>query len=427
MALIDENSEYRMYSYECTELSLLFGEENSRTTLQLKPYRLNSMTIMSDYITNLFPVIKIEMVLEPSLYYEILENKNTARIQIRIDKFYRKISESEKSLMYSFMNSTFGFILDDNESDVYETAKRENNNLELDNVYRDDSDDLYKTSNKVEFYLFNEDSVSPMEVTLNKVLRSARVQDAYAYIFNKIGIKKVLMGQMDNTKEYDFLFLPNLKAKQLIRFLDTYYGTWKDGMMAFCDYDRSYFMKMSAECTVYESGEVQDTCIIIPDISTSYSNNLCTVVRDDSSAVNYIVGDNKTISTRNDSISNNYVNSSDVTVVNNITGETSSSDSNVTTKNGSSKRVVVSNTENDWISNIYEKMSSSNSRVVDVGLADYDIDAVKPNKKFTLYFTNTKSGKKYKGNYFLGKATHYFLKDGSEFKLNSSITLRVDN
>ena len=87
MPLIDESDEYRRYSYQCTELNILFDDGNRSQMMKLNPIRLVNFSITSNYVRDLFPVIHIQMILEPSVYYRIIQNKNKSKIQIRLDKF----------------------------------------------------------------------------------------------------------------------------------------------------------------------------------------------------------------------------------------------------------------------------------------------------------------------------------------------------
>lgn len=427
MPLISEQDQYRKYYYQCMEMDVHFDDDDQAYLREIEPSKLMSFSITSDYVHDLFPVIHLKMSIERSLYFNILRSKNKAKLHLRIDKFYRELGRSEKSMYSAFINDTFDFVLDDDDSDLYQTARMEAKDMDYDNFDLDDTDSLEQMQNVVDFYVYKAADVDAMDTTVNKILQNATMQDAFQYIFNKIGLKNYLIGKMDNTKNYTSLMIPRLKARQAIRFLDTYYGTWRTGMLAFCDYDRSYFMKFSSECTVYTDDEKRETCIIIPDATHEYVAESCTLYTDllGVSATHYVIADNTNTSIRNESISNQYINSNDVSVIDTMSGEVTESKSNTITRKSNDPKQIENNTENTWLGDIYTSISSASRKVISVNLQDYDIDAIKPNKRFTVYFTNTKSGKDNKGYFLLAQTEHYFLKESSEFSLSSSIVLRA--
>ena len=95
MAIIDnKEDDYLIYKYKVHELYLLFNGENYK----LENERLNDITIMDHYMENLYPVIKIDLSLEQSVYNRIIKEKDSLKVKLNIRKYYRKNSDDEKSL-----------------------------------------------------------------------------------------------------------------------------------------------------------------------------------------------------------------------------------------------------------------------------------------------------------------------------------------
>ena len=55
---------------------------------KVPPERVTKIEIYSDYEKNAYPIIKIVVVLEASRYYTLLENKNDAKIHLRLQNYY---------------------------------------------------------------------------------------------------------------------------------------------------------------------------------------------------------------------------------------------------------------------------------------------------------------------------------------------------
>ena len=87
------------------------------------------------------------MNIEASRYYKIIKNKDKVKFKLRLQSWYVKSNEKEKSLIRDVINDTFSiFIDDDNDDYQYELKKEAGTD--------DDINQLDKLMNNVEFFLF---------------------------------------------------------------------------------------------------------------------------------------------------------------------------------------------------------------------------------------------------------------------------------
>ena len=68
MAIFTAEDRFLKWNYKVEEINLLIPEQEP---IQLPNERLVSISILHDYENNIFPLFRIELVLEPSRYYLI--------------------------------------------------------------------------------------------------------------------------------------------------------------------------------------------------------------------------------------------------------------------------------------------------------------------------------------------------------------------
>ena len=85
LSLINTGDNILHYFYELKEFFILYENEY----VKLPNERLLSISIINNYIENLFPVFRIVLDIDTSTYYKILKNKSTVKFKIRMQKFYR--------------------------------------------------------------------------------------------------------------------------------------------------------------------------------------------------------------------------------------------------------------------------------------------------------------------------------------------------
>ena len=418
MAFLYSNDNYQKWRYKVTELQILNVDS---TPIEIIPDRISSIGILHDYENNLFPIFRIEIITASTIYYKIIKNKSKVKIKLRIQKYYNELANKKKSLLRDVINDTFDLILDEEEYDS-DKPVREESKSNLTNFDTDVSNDLYKSNNPIELFLFKSDIINRMNTTINAVISNATTTAAIQYIIKQAGLKNILMAPADNNKNIPELLIPPLKAKEALMWINNYYGIYKNGFIAYNDFIDGifYILPYSGGCNAYQNNEIKETNILIPKKNNKIAaNEFCSIQRVNDLKSYYILGTNN-ISIRDETISFDVINSMNVSSVDSYSGDISIN------KNSYGNTTIIENkTENDYYVNMYNSIVNSKKIVVNTLLANYDINALKPNKKIKLLFEDSSISEKYKGEYILSSTNLVFIKDGSDFTLSTDVELKL--
>lgn len=410
------------------------GDYTKKWRYQLKQFAINGddvptervtgIEIYSDYEKNAYPILKVTIVLEPSRYYTLIDSKDSATIQIRLQKYYMINDSNEKSMADDYINDTFQLILDDNDQDLGDLQQRNNASQDFKNLRAGDLNDMNEATNEIELFLYKSDVVKAMNTTSeNQVFKDVTIGDLVGHVFTKAGIDNVLMTPPNNTESYDTVMLPSMPLMKALRYLDSYYGIYENGSMMFFDIDRTYVLNYRGECSAWEPDEIKDVQVIIPSATKNHVTDTCTVERDDDTETYFVVGDYRTLNVRNDSISNDIISSNNIQYISNYSGEHQTDkidreDSNKTTD------LHENRTENQYIGSTYTSQTSDTGNTIELVLSDYDVDMVKPNKKYNTVFEDQSINGDFNSEYMLVNKNTSFIKDGDDFKISTIIRLK---
>lgn len=421
MSIFNANDKIQKWRYCVNKVSIILSDQK---VIDLPVERITQLEIEENYEEYYFPLIKISMALEHSIYYQILKDKLSCLIHLRIDRYYITEDTGSKSLYKRFINHTFSMIMDDATDDMSISIKEDENRTNYTTKIKDVSNELSAVDNVVSFYLFKE-NISGTKENVNKILSNANVTDAIAYLATAGNLGKVLLAQPENVKVYKELLIPNMSILKAFGFIDTYYGLYKSGSIIWFGLDHIYIGPYNNKGNAYVQGELPITNIVVPKgTNTEYINSLGTVKKENDNNSNYIVCDYKTINIQNESVSNDYINANSIETIDSYEDETNVSTSSATSKNGNFKKIFKNKTENEFISEMYTAQTNAKSVVITARLQDFNISMVTPNKKYNMIFEDTNYTKKYNGNYMISGASHAFLKDGEDFSISSTIVLR---
>lgn len=387
---------------------------NGVGTIDIPKERFKTIAMIDNFEENQFPVFRCTLVIESSKYYAILQNKNSAKLHLRIDKYFMKIDNSDKSLNRRFIDDTFDLIMDDADSDKYQGLKQSQNSTDFTSVNQNDSNNLKYTDSTVEFFLFKADYVNGMKTKVNAILEKATVADAIAYIFSKANVKNILMSPPDNTKKKKTLIIPPLDCMNALKFIDSYYGIYKRGSLIYFGLDRGYVLSYKGDCTAFEPDENKVVTIIVPQSKSGHYDGSCGLKKAEDPNNDYILAEYSSLSVRNDSISNNVIGTNTVKVVDSYTGESETSDSNAVTKGDSTEGTIENKTENEFLTDMYQAQIDSTSLVIDLRLENFDVSCMKPNRKFNIIFEDSNMTKKYQGIYQLTCLNTTFIDDSAD-------------
>lgn len=423
MALYNEKTDIRQCRYQFKKVQLV----GSGGSVNIDTWKIKHFQIIEDFENNVFPIFKICMILESSVYYKILNNKDSGRLFLRIDAFYQSVGkEGASGASREFINGNFNIVLDDNTADMLYSQKVVSNKESYTSVIKDNTNVLKDIDNEVTFYLFRTDAIEGLKVNnVNTILHDATVTDAVAILSSKANLKNILFAPPDNNTRYESLLIPPLSVLKAYLFLDSYYGIYKTGSIIYFGFNTTYIIPFTGECKAWKSGESKKTVVIVPKTSNVAHATVLGELKSSSAGGNSIIADYSSVNIENKTLSNNYIAGNDSQVLDAYQGNVTVTEAKTVTKNNkNSTRMIENSTENEFAGTMYVAQSSSSSVVINLQMRDILITALTPNKEFEIIFEESKYADQYKGKYVLSNCIHNFTNMGETFVVDSTAKFR---
>lgn len=403
--------------------------------------RLKSMEIIEDFENNIYPYFKLKFVLDSKSYYKAIRHKNDLEVILDIRRsYYTLANEKSRQGTRSFCRSgklRLGPIMSENTEDLLYSRRASEDIYSYGHIVKDERDNLNKIDKELTLYLFDIDILEKTKSTnANAILCNASPADGICYLCNKANIKNVIFAQPDNlgpgSEEgpgYPILFIPPLSLLRSFQFIDTYYGLYEKGSLIYFSLDYTYIIPYDGRCKAKaEDDACEKVEIFIPKADdVTHSSALGELANGDTegNAVIRCVGDYHTLSIRNDSIANDYINANDVQYTDTFTGEITRDYADAISKGDRSHLKLLNNpTENPFIASMYVARTEALSNVVEVTLTDVNTSWFTPNKEYQLLFEDTRYNEQYSGAFILSKVTHSFLSDGIDLTVTTECILK---
>lgn len=403
------------WKYDVTELSILYRDKS----YNVPPERVTGFNIDNDYENNLFPIIKVNMTIDPDVYSDILKDKKNIMVKIRIQKFYTtKEDENNKSLLRDYINDTFYLIMDEEDLSPDKGIRKEDTMKDNNLSDRLDSVSIGGTN---EFYLYKQDTLIAMKNTINDVLTNVTMIGAVSYITAKCGVKQILASPFENNKSYEELLIPPQTALSAIQYIDSEYGFYKYGSMIFFGAECAYILNYKGGCTAWLQDEIKETSFLIP-VKGGDNDGLSAAIikKGQEDKRNYIICNVSNMEISDKTITNDMIGGNNATIIN--TNTKTVTDANIS-KDGHNQ-IIKTNTSNEWLATTYAAQSAANSVVISLGCSDFDISAITPNKKFNFLFEDTALTEKYKGDYMITRSSLIFTKNGATMTISANLTFK---
>lgn len=409
-SLINGDDKFVEYKYKITEFYMLL--DNSQDSIPIE--RIRNFKIEHFFEEASFPIFKMNVLMEPSRYYNILKNKNTVRFKIRLQKFYTVNGDDKnKSLVTDVFNTTFRLFPDDDANDYDKSSSLDN---------KSDLNELEELTEHVELFLFK-DIVTSLRSSFNTVLTNCNMCTAVTYLLHKANVKNVLMSPFENTRTYGTLLLPPQSIEKQIKFLNNNYGFHKKGTIVYFGLLHSYILNYKGGCTAWYNKEWKETTIYVLKESNSRSALTGAILKSSEERFYYNATPN-VISISNDTVSSNVIQGTDATVIDmqNSSTVVSSSKSNIV--GSANNRVLFNNTSNPYMAETYTAQQKANSTIIRLGLQHVNLEAFNPNKSFSMVFEDATLNAKYKGTYRIASAIYVFEPSGENYIVDAVVTLK---
>ena len=390
-----------------------FSIQSAGKTYKMETIQLTDLYIERDYDHDHLPVVMIRVVISDELYHTICTNPTNTTFTIVI--------KSQIDVGNKIKNSGSIYI-----SDKFVPLGKDGTPFQSKQLYDQiktkstagSNSTLTNFTNVRTFIIGRKtDLISTKKIT-NVVLSSSNMLDAVSVVLSQAGASKVLISPLDNNTSYsELILLPQPTIAQL-KYLNSFYGFYKEGAQIFFDLWATYILRNSAKCTAYKSNEVRTVYFCIYDSSNakaasmgskSYINEKSAYIA--VNGVNFHVEDLSTTS-------NEYIGTNSV-VINND-GKVSQA----TSGKGTTYNVLsVRNHNNCYTSEISARIKEL-SCVVTISVMSFDLSLITPNKTYKILSSDTSVANKVTGSFRLVSIKTVFTKDGDVFIPTSVIMLK---
>lgn len=400
---------FNLYEYVCDTLTI---------TCASKQYPIQSLQILSmylerDYDNDHLPVFMMQLLISDELYHKICNNHKDTTFTMKM-KSQISVSESEKTAGSLYISGSFEPIgIDGTPYDsqrLYEAVKEKSTAGE--NALMTDF------SKARTFVLCSKQQLAATKKIHNWVLSSASMTDAVAALLSESGAVKPLMSPMDNSSRYsELLLLPQPLIPQL-KYLNSFYGFYKEGAQIFFDLNYTYILRNTAKCTAYVKDEVQTVVFCIYD--TSYGDSAKIGSKTDLKTKTAYIG----LSSINFHVDNLSKAANEFMGTNAMIVNSDGSVSTATSGQGESYNVLSVTSHNNYLANELSLRMKEMSCVVYLSLVNVDLNLLTPNKTFRIISSDTNITKQTSGLFRLTSTQTTFAKNGEHFTATTVVQLK---
>lgn len=411
--IIDERDKFVKYKYAIAEFYIIINGVSYDFPIE----KVTGFKIENYYEDAIFPIFKMNTVMEASRYYEIIENKDNVKFKVRIQGYYTKNDSEIKSMSRDVVNEMFVIFTDESNGDFEKDRKKISGTQK-------DKGELEKNENEIELFLFPEKIVTGLRSLYNGVIHNSNLATIVMYLLQLAGAKNVLMSPFDNTTVFDNIVLPPQNIERQLRYLSNVYGFHESGTMMFFGLNKSYILNCNGQCTAYDDNDTKETIIYILDANNPNSVASGSLIKYNDER-NYINVSYQDISIDTTSISSNVITGVDADIVNVQTGELTEVQIDTDTVGGKNNKGVIYNlNSNPYYDKIYASLKTANSKILTIGIQDDNVLALTPNKNVSVVFESPSFNDEYKGNYRIASTVHIFTGATDNFNIGTVVTLK---
>lgn len=420
--IFDDTDSFLTYRYRISEFYIIYEDE----TDELPTERITDFKIDHYFEEAMFPVFKLNVMMEPSRYYKIIKNKLTVRFHLRLQKYYVKNSdEKDQSLFTDVINDTFMIFPDDTNEYYDKDFQLESDTLKTDKK-ESDINKLEKINNLIELFLFKP-QVHQLTKMHNYILGNCDLCTAVTYLLTKGYVDNVLISPFENQTSYSQLILPPLSINKLLRYLDNNYGFYKKGSLIYFGLQHGYILNYhKPDCTAYEKKEWKETIIYVLQKNTKKAG-ITGELRKKDIEVNHFIVSSSVVTAEDILVSGNQTGGINPTLVNPYNqawGTGTPVPENNQSVGYQNNFLFFQKTPNNYLLETLTAEQAANSMRITIYFENIPMEAFNPNKKFSIFFENTLFNNKFKGTYKISSAVYTFSNTGADYSINAMIVFK---
>lgn len=399
--ITEEMRKYRTnVKYKVNTLVVLFDDGSS---IEIQPGMVTSLYIEKDFDNLYFPIININVVMDDELYNTITQENETVKFRLRIDKILHDANDDYVKYELFFNDL---FICFSNKEVVVKDKYAIKNRKEIERS----SSTQNTRANGRSFYLFKEDVIKCKD-NLNLSIKKATPQDLVLYMFDKVGITKLLMSIPDNLKMITNMLVPTGNLIESFKYINEHKGFFNRGLLLYFDIDIAYFIDKSSKCSSWRKNEVRITHLHVSD-EDNYKSRLTGIFVDKDRKSSHIFTNTTNTKIFNVGLLNDQLSGNNIVVVNNKTNNIDNINPKTTQIGDSNIIYMASKEDNEFNINELKYRMEENECVVQTSILGIDIDSLSPNKEILITFSDSELNKSYGGNYRISKEVFVLNKDG---------------
>lgn len=371
---------------------------------------VNNVYIIEDYINYVYPVVKVEMVMDEHTLRKIKDDSKNIKFKMTLKK-YECVKEKIHVDLINMKETSRIF-----DSHIFTPINMDKN---INNEFLDrDQHTMAPLDRELTLYLISDKLVKINKKLFNTVITNENLLDTLIYLFEQRLSTKLLITEPHNTGIIPQILLPYLNLTNSVDHIQDVFGIYRSGHRLFFNFDIAYLLSNDFiwSDVVKKPGEWEKVFINIYDI------------HDQSVGLQYYYNDKKNQQYYIKMLLNSKIYNNDY-YMKEAYGEDNlffwnsnegggASSGGLTTdyypydventtgyinNDIPSEKMHYFNNDNNFNIDIFKSKFIRNMCTYVMPINDTDIEFLTPNRKYMLYFTNPKVRNSYNGIYMLTK------------------------
>jgi hypothetical protein len=221
--------------------------QNDGTSKDISENILN-VFIQNDYIENSFPLFVVNIRGTQELIEEI--QFNDVKIYLKISSYIQESTEAEEDEDNIIINN---IVLETTIRCYDKPVKKENKTEDVDTA--EENENIGTSAAFFEYQISGipEDLIEKNKNIINDVFEDATLNEILVNIFSSLDNNELYLEESPNTTREQSLLIPPLNLIQTVKYLQTFYGIFDDGLVLFFDTNKTFLYSLTNEKKEYEN------------------------------------------------------------------------------------------------------------------------------------------------------------------------------
>lgn len=410
-----EQIDWKVYKYKIESCSVDIGEDEP---IKIEPGMIQSFYIEKNYDNDYLPIFILNTLMGAYIYQKITNAKDYATITLTINLLIDR-GDNNYENAGTYLSDAFTILPTENNPFI---DKKTYDNMVSGSTYGEGTVAMTDMTNSYSFILARKADLASTKNIVNNVITKGTMLTAATYAMQQSGCSNVLMTNPDNGTMYDELLLLPVPLINQLKYLNSYYGFYKEGAQIFFDFDRTYFIRKNAACTAYDDTEIKDVTIFAYDNSNGNEYGKGSHI-DDLSRMGYINSGIDQFKVNDLSTTSAQYLGNNSTIINN-SGDVSTTSKNTTEGDATTFNIITTSSHNNYITDERQLRLTELKCVVSVTTSNCDLRILTPNRCYHVLTTDSKAAEQVAGNFRLVSMQIMFIRDGGAYTNMVEITLK---